>query len=66
MESSIEDLLLKAEETPILIENKFTVKCCVPGHHIYQFEWDAKIEKELTASQKTSPAALIQDKYHWS
>ena len=42
MESSIKDLLLKAEEIPILIEKEFTVECCVQGHHIYQFEWDAR------------------------
>ena len=63
MESSIKDLLLKAEEIPILIEKEFTVECCVRGHHIYQFEWDAKIGKELNASQETRPAALVQDKY---
>ena len=63
MESSVKDLSLKAEETPIFIEKEFTVECCVRGHHIYQFEWDAKIGKKLNASQETRPASLVQDKY---
>ena len=63
MESSIKDLLLKAEEIPILIEKEFTVECCVRGHHIYQFEWDAKIGKELNVRQETRPAALVRNEY---
>ena len=55
--------LLKDDGIPIVTEKKFTVECCVRGHHIYQVDWDAKIGSELNAFHEARPCALLPDKY---
>ena len=40
---SLEDLLLNANDIPI-IEQDFLVEFCLRGHHVYQSKWEAKVD----------------------
>ena len=60
---SLEDLLLNADDIPIMTEQKFTVECCVRCHHVYQSKWETKVNSELKACHETRPGALVEDKY---
>ena len=50
---SLEDLLLNANDTPIMIEKEFTGQCCVRGHHANQSKLEAKVDRELKAYLET-------------
>ena len=58
---SLEDLLLNANDIPIMIE-KITAECCVRCH-VYQSKWEAKVSSELKACHETRPCPLVEDKY---
>ena len=60
---SLDDVLVNANNIPIMIEKEFTVECCVRCHHVYQSKWEAKVNGELKACHETRPGALVEDKY---
>lgn len=60
---SLVDLLLNANDIPILIEKEFTVECFIRGHHFYQSQWEVKVDSQLKACHETRPCALADDKY---
>ena len=60
---SLEDLLLNANDIPIIIEQDFLVEFCLRGHHVYQSKWEAKVDSELKGCHETRPGVLVEDKH---
>ena len=59
---SLEDLLLNANDIPIMIKKELVVEYWVRLHHVYQSKWETKVKSELKACQKTRPSVLVEDK----
>ena len=58
---SLEDLLLNANDIPIIIEQDFLVEFCLRGHHLYQSKWEAKVDSQLKACHERIPGALREN-----
>ena len=50
---SLEELLLNANHIYVMIGKEFTVECCLRDHHVYQSNWEAKLDSELKACHET-------------
>lgn len=59
----MQDLLLKADEIPIIIEKQSSVKCCVRGHLVYKIDCEAKIGSKSKASHEARPGTLRKIKH---
>ena len=60
----IQLLLAEGLEIPIVLENEFSVDCCIRGYHIYSWtQWHAEIGSILTVEPEVRPGALVEDQY---
>ena len=59
----LSSLLINNLEIPVILENEFTVQCCIRGYHTYQSQWNAAVGAELGAVPDTRTTALVKDKY---